>query len=84
MARRAEDIDEDPCISEEQAREAAYRFVARYYDNERVAPIRRLLGALSLADDHPQASHDGWATWQACIQETVDGAPLPVVPLPWD
>jgi hypothetical protein len=76
-------MDEDAAVTPQQAREAAYRFIARYYDHERVAPILRVLEAISSTGDPPEA--DGsWAEWLTCIRETLDGAPLPEVPRPWD
>jgi hypothetical protein len=66
-----------------QAHEVAYRFLARYYDHERTAPIRRLLEAISCT--RPAATP--WAMcelWQLAIDETLNGFPLPELPPPWD
>jgi hypothetical protein len=71
-------------LSSRQAHEAAYRFVARYYDYQRTVAILRLLEAISWTDDHPDSNGPAWAVWQRCVQETLDGAPLPVLPPPWD
>ena len=66
-----------------EAYEAAYRFVARYYDYERVVPILRLLDAISWNGDHPDSNEKAWAAWRACVQETRDREPLPELPPPW-
>jgi hypothetical protein len=70
-------------LSSDQAREAAYRFVARYYDHERVVPILLLVEAIS-SGEHPAPSESGRAMWHDCVQATLDGAPLPDLPPPWD
>jgi hypothetical protein len=70
-------------LSARQAHEAAYRFVARYYDYERSASILRLLEAISSPGDHPNPEDETWVPWRQCIQETLDGAPLPELPSPW-
>jgi hypothetical protein len=70
-------------LSPQQAREVAYRFLARYYDYERIEPILRLLESISW--EGPAAR--GWAVcelWQASVEETLDGAPLPELPPPWE
>jgi hypothetical protein len=74
---------EDAGLSALQAHEVAYRFLARYYDYERIAPIRRLLDAISLTDPASEC----WAVrelWQISVAETLEGAPLPVLPPAWD
>ena len=71
-------------LSSQQAREAAYRLVARYYERERTAPILQLLMALSWARDPPNSDEERLSPWQACVQETLAGAPLPELPPPWD
>jgi hypothetical protein len=68
-------------LSPEQAREAAYRFVARYYDYERIEPILRVLEAISPMGDQPVC---GKVAWQASVRETLDGASLPELPRPWN
>ena len=74
-------------LSSQQAHEAAYRFVARYYDYERIAPIRQLLEAIWCTSDQPASKERTWAVWavwEACVTETLDGAPLPELPPPWN
>lgn len=78
----AEPVD-GPGLSPQQAQEVAYRFLARYYDYERIAPIRRLLEAISWKEPPAKA----WAVcelWQVAVDETLDGAPLPELPPPWE
>jgi hypothetical protein len=70
-------------LSGKQAHEVAYRFLARYYDFERIAPIRRLLEAISLQGTEGDA-RAAYELWQASVQETLSGAPLPELPPPWE
>ncbi|HWF57724.1 MAG TPA: hypothetical protein VG520_05180 [Candidatus Dormibacteraeota bacterium] len=77
------ELPEQAGLSPNQAHEAAYRLLARYYEYERTAPIRRLLEAISL--NGPAATT--WAVselWQGCVDETLDGAPIPELPPPWE
>jgi hypothetical protein len=70
-------------LSPQEAHEVAYRFLARYYDYERIEPILRLLDAISWTGPASQE----WAVrelWQVSIDETLDGAPLPELPPPWE
>ena len=73
-------------LSPQQAHEAAYRLVASYYDYERIPAILQLLDALWGIDDQPTSNERAWAVsavWEDCVQETLDGAPLPELPPPW-
>jgi hypothetical protein len=70
-------------LSRQQAYEAAYRFIARSYDDRRITPILRLLETFSWPGEHPGSNEDAWASWQVCVEETLDGAPLPEPPEPW-
>jgi hypothetical protein len=70
-------------LSPKQAREVAYRFLARYYDFERTAPIRRVLEVISSTG----SAADAWAVselWQVSVKETLSGVPLPGLPPPWE
>jgi hypothetical protein len=70
-------------LSPKQAREVAYRFLARYYDFERTVPIRRVLEVISTTG----SVADAWAAselWKVSVQETLDGVPLPDLPAPWE
>jgi hypothetical protein len=81
------DAGETQSLSPQQAHQAAYRLVARYYEYERIVPILRLVRAISWTEDHPDPDERAWAVWavwQDCVQETLDGAPLPELPPPWD
>jgi hypothetical protein len=77
------DVGQSQELSSQQAHEAAYRFVARYYDYERIAPLLRMLQDIAWRHDDPDSNREAWASWQVCVQETLDGAPLPDVPPPW-
>ena len=70
-----------PLLSEEQAYEAAYRFVAQYYERERIVPLMLMLHAMEPADD-PYRTNDpaSWADWLRCVDETVRGGPMPQIP----
>jgi hypothetical protein len=79
----AAETTESAGLSPQQAQEVAYRFLARYYDYERIAPILRLLEAISWKGPPAKA----WAVcelWQVSVDETLDGAPLPELPPPWE
>jgi hypothetical protein len=78
------DDDQGRMLSPRQAFEAAYRFVARYYDQERTTAILRLVQSMSATGDDLDADSEGYALWQAAVQATLDGAPLPALPRPWD
>ena len=69
-------------LSWQQAYEATYRYIVRYYEHERVKPILRLLE--STAGDVPCSDHGGWAAWEASVRETLGGSPLPDIPQPWE
>jgi len=71
-------VEREPTLTERQAYEAAYRFVAQYHDRERIVPFMLMLVAMEPKADH-YATNDpaSWTDWQRCLQETLDGAPLP-------
>jgi hypothetical protein len=79
-----DEADRSQCLSPQQAYEVAYRFMARYYDLERTVALLRFLQGMAWAGAGPESNEDGWAVWQACVQQTLDGAPLPELPPPWD
>ena len=76
--------EQGPELSPREALEAAYRFVARYYDSERCGPILRLLEAISVSLDDPEEEGEDLARWRSCVVETLDGSPLPALPPRWD
>ncbi|MEA3183925.1 MAG: hypothetical protein QOJ74_402 [Ilumatobacteraceae bacterium] len=71
-----------PALSWKQAYETAYRYVVRYYEQERVKPILRLLQSTFV--EMPSSDREAWTLWEACIRETLDGSPLPELPQPWE
>jgi hypothetical protein len=82
----AADADPGRPLSSRQAHEAAYRFVAAYYDYERIVPIRQLLEAIALTGEHSASDETRWTpwtAWTACVQATLEGEPLPDLPPPW-
>jgi hypothetical protein len=71
-------------LRSDEAYETAYRFIARYYDHVRTEPILKLLEAFSSTTDHPAFNDEPSLVWKACVEETLEGAPLPALPPPWD
>jgi hypothetical protein len=69
-------------LSWQQAYEATYRYIFRYYEHERVKPILRLLEATS--GEIPRSDHGGLAAWEASVRETLERSPLPEIPQPWE
>lgn len=78
------ELREGQRLTSRQAHEAAYRFVARYYDYQRTRPVLEFLEAISWTGDNPASNGHAWELWQACVQETLDRAALPDLPSPWD
>jgi hypothetical protein len=78
------DSADSPTLSSQQAYQAAYRFLARHYQYERTGWLLRLLERITPGADHAATDEEGWTGWQAAVQETLDGAPLPDLPPPWD
>jgi hypothetical protein len=77
-----------PCasqhLSSQQAYEAAYRFVSRYYDHERTAAIRRLLEAMSASGDAPDSATEARSMWSVSVEATLEASPLPPLSPAWD
>jgi hypothetical protein len=69
-------------LSWQQAYEATYRYIARYYQHERLKPILRLLESTSGQELH--SDRGVWTMWEACVRETLEGSPLPDIPEPWE
>ena len=81
----AEAADGDRGLTPKQAHDVAYRVLARYYDYERIAPILRVLEAISWTSDLPEGKAWAmWELWRVALEETLDGAPLPELPPPWE
>jgi hypothetical protein len=82
----ANDPGERPItLSTEQAYESAYRFVAQYYNRERIVPFMLMLSDMAWEpshDHHVTSDPAHWFDWMRCVQQTLDGAPLPEVPPP--
>jgi hypothetical protein len=81
-ARHGARTEDGEALSWPQAYEAAYRFLVRYYRHERVVPILRLVESISA--EQSGSGRGAWTTWEACVRETLTGAPFPTVPPPWD
>ena len=75
-------MDHGEALSWQQAYEAAYRYLVRYYHHERVVPILRLLESIS--EEKSGSGRGAWTIWEACVRETVAGASFPTIPPPWD
>ena len=69
-------------LSWQQAYEATYRYIARYYEYERLKPILRLLESTSR--EGPRSNQGAWTMWEACVRDTLEGSPLPEIPPPWE
>jgi hypothetical protein len=69
-------------LSWQQAYEATYRYIVRYYQHERLKPILRLVE--STYGEVPSSDRGGWAMWEACVRETLERSPLPEIPQPWE
>jgi hypothetical protein len=70
-------------LTPEQGYEAIYRFVAQYYERERIVPLVLMLTSMRPTPDEyrtndPAARSD----WERCVQETLAGTPLPEVSAP--
>ena len=75
-----------PVLTVKQAYEAMYRFVARYYDRERIAPLFLMLVSMGesgvgadqeLDDRHLTNDPAAWADWEECVVATVNGNAWP-------
>ncbi len=70
-------------LTREQAYEAAYRFVAQYYERERIVPLMLMLTSMRPTPDGYVTNDPGaWSDWERCVQETVSGSPLPEISAP--
>jgi hypothetical protein len=69
-------------LSCQQAYEAAYRYIAQYYEHERIKPILRLVE--STRREMTRSDPGAWKVWKACVQQTLEGSPLPEIPQPWE
>lgn len=71
-------------LTPEQGYEAAYRFVAQYYERERIVPLMLMLTSMRPTSDDYQQTNDpaAWFDWERCVQETLAGSSLPEVSAP--
>jgi hypothetical protein len=70
-------------LTPEQGYEAAFRFVAQYYERERIVPLMLMLTSMRpTADDQRTNDPAARADWERCIQETLAGSPLPELSAP--
>jgi hypothetical protein len=77
----AEDVPN--VLTPEQGYEAIYRFVAQYYERERIVPLVLMLTSMRPTPDeyrtNDPAARSDWERW---VQETFAGTPLPEVSAP--
>ena len=79
------DLTESTPLTVEQAYEAAYRFVAQYYERERIVPFMLTLTSMRPTDDRERTSDPAsWHDWLRCVEESVAGSPLPELSAPQD
>ena len=70
-------------LTPEQGYEAAFRFVAQYYERERIAPLMLMLTSMRPTADAEQTNDPAaWSDWQRCVEDTLSGLPLPEVSAP--
>jgi hypothetical protein len=75
------DAEANPRLTTAQAYETAYRFVAQYYTREPVVPLLLMLSNMEWRGQHQMTGDpSSWADWNACVQRTLDRAPLPDIP----
>ncbi|WP_155992785.1 hypothetical protein [Nocardioides sp. URHA0020] len=76
--------NDDVQLTQAQAYETAYRLVWQYMDREPdpdAVSVQMMLVALEPTDDHYRTNDPAsWADWLTCVQETLDGVPLPRFP----
>lgn len=73
----------EPELSTVQAYEAAYRFIARYYEREQIIPIFLMLQSMGWERTHDRTNDPAsWPDWQEAVRETVEGEVLPELTAP--
>jgi len=82
----AEDPDlAEPMLTQAQAYEAAYRFVAQYYERERSVPLMLMLVAMEPQKDSYRTNDPAsWSDWLECVYQTRAQHPLPTLSPPLD
>ena len=77
----AEDVPN--VLTPEQGYEATYRFVAQYYERERIVMLMLMLTSMRPTPDEYRTNDPAaWSDWERCVQETLAGTPLPEVSEP--
>ena len=70
-------------LTPEQGYEAIYRFVAKYYERERIVMLMLMLTSMRPTPDEYRTNDPAaWSDWERCVQETLAGTPLPEVSAP--
>jgi hypothetical protein len=70
-------------LTPEQSYETAYRFVAQYYERERILPFMLMLTSMRPTSDDARTNDPGsWSDWERCVEETLAGSPLPEISAP--
>lgn len=71
-------------LTQDQAYEAAYRFVWQYMQREPdpdAVSLQEMLVALEpAADQYRTGDPASWEDWLECVRDTLDGVPLPRFP----
>src|ERR1700733_13063668 len=63
-----------PALTPVQAYEAAYRFVAQYYERERIVPFMLMLTAVAPTADRERTNDPvAWSDWLNGVKETLAG-----------
>ncbi|MGB9112017.1 MAG: hypothetical protein WCF24_04740 [Acidimicrobiales bacterium] len=80
----AEDLNlAEPVLTQSQAYEAAYRFVAQYYERERIVPLMLMLVAMEPQNDTYRTNDPAsWSDWQECVRQTLAQRPFPTLSPP--
>jgi hypothetical protein len=79
------DQAELPPLTVEQAYEAAFRFVAQYYQRERIVPFMLMLTSMTPTADRERTNDPAaWHDWLQCVEETLARNPLPELSAPRD
>ncbi|HEY5109525.1 MAG TPA: hypothetical protein VII96_07930 [Acidimicrobiales bacterium] len=65
-------------LTSEQAYEAAFRFVAQYYERERIGPLLSMVTSMRPTDEPPRTGDPAsWYDWERCVEDTLSHVPLP-------
>lgn len=65
-------------LTTEQAYESAYRFVAQYYERERILPLMLMLTAMRPTSDQYKTNDPAsWSDWEQCVRESLSEISFP-------